>query len=199
MFKPIALALCAVFVLTSAPALADDKRGHRGGDGYWKQQQHHGKHHKARGKGRHGHGKAVVVWHGPRHWSPPPKRQVHRHVHVHKHRHKQVHRHHVYKKRDRDDWAIYAILALQVVELLNDNQRNGYAWAHERAVAAPLGDSIRWNDGSAYGSVTAVRDGRDSGGRYCREFQHEIVVGNRQQSGYGTACRQPDGDWEIVS
>jgi surface antigen len=63
----------------------------------------------------------------------------------------------------------------------------------------PLGESIEWQDNGAYGSVTAIRDGNDGGGRYCREFQHQIMVGNRPQSGYGVACRQPDGAWEIVS
>jgi hypothetical protein len=34
---------------------------------------------------------------------------------------------------------------------------------------------------------------------YCREYTKTIQVGNRQQSGYGTACLQPNGDWRIVS
>ena len=29
----------------------------------------------------------------------------------------------------------------------------------------------------------------------CQE--HEIKVGGRMEQGYGTACRQPDGSWEI--
>lgn len=33
---------------------------------------------------------------------------------------------------------------------------------------------------------------------YCREFQQTIVVGGKPQQGYGTACRQPDGSWQIV-
>ena len=35
-------------------------------------------------------------------------------------------------------------------------------------------------------------------GRYCREFIQEIRVGNQVQQGYGTACRQPDGSWEMI-
>lgn len=35
-------------------------------------------------------------------------------------------------------------------------------------------------------------------GRYCREYQAVATVGGRRQETYGTACRQPDGDWEIV-
>ncbi len=33
---------------------------------------------------------------------------------------------------------------------------------------------------------------------YCREYQKTIRVGNRMESGYGTACMQPDGSWMIV-
>jgi len=43
-----------------------------------------------------------------------------------------------------------------------------------------------------------VRDGRTDSGAYCREFQSEIIVGGERETGYGTACRQPDGSWKIV-
>lgn len=32
---------------------------------------------------------------------------------------------------------------------------------------------------------------------YCREFNRDIVVGGRMQNGYGTACMQPDGAWQV--
>lgn len=38
----------------------------------------------------------------------------------------------------------------------------------------------------------------DSQGRACREYQSTVVVAGRTQQGYGTACRQPDGAWQIV-
>lgn len=34
-------------------------------------------------------------------------------------------------------------------------------------------------------------------GLYCREFQQTIIVGGKAQNAYGTACRQPDGNWQI--
>lgn len=34
--------------------------------------------------------------------------------------------------------------------------------------------------------------------RYCREYTRDAMVGGRRQQTYGTACLQPDGDWEIV-
>jgi surface antigen len=35
-------------------------------------------------------------------------------------------------------------------------------------------------------------------GRYCREFQAKALIAGESQQIYGTACRQPDGSWEIV-
>lgn len=34
---------------------------------------------------------------------------------------------------------------------------------------------------------------------YCREFQTTVLVNGQPQPSYGTACRQPDGAWKIVS
>lgn len=36
-------------------------------------------------------------------------------------------------------------------------------------------------------------------GRYCREFQSTIRIGGKPQPAYGTACRMPDGSWEVAS
>lgn len=33
----------------------------------------------------------------------------------------------------------------------------------------------------------------------CREYTKTISIGGRLEVGYGRACRQPDGAWEIVS
>jgi surface antigen len=33
----------------------------------------------------------------------------------------------------------------------------------------------------------------------CREYQTTVMVGGKQQVGYGTACLGPDGQWKIVS
>lgn len=35
-------------------------------------------------------------------------------------------------------------------------------------------------------------------GRYCREYQKQVWVAAGLQEAYGTACRQPDGAWELV-
>ena len=35
--------------------------------------------------------------------------------------------------------------------------------------------------------------------QYCREFQQTIVIDGKKQNAYGTACRQPDGQWKIAN
>ena len=34
--------------------------------------------------------------------------------------------------------------------------------------------------------------------RYCREYTQVFEIGGEREEGYGTACRQPDGTWQIV-
>ena len=94
-----------------------------------------------------------------------------------------------------------ALAGSEIGRALDENDRREAARANQLARAAPIGRSITWNnpDSGNYGSVTPTRDGIDSSGSYCREFQQSVTVGGRTQAGYGTACRQPDGSWEIVS
>lgn len=72
--------------------------------------------------------------------------------------------------------------------------------ANQRAYTAPVGERISWNNPQSgnSGYIVPTRDGYSSSGRYCREYHQSIVVGGKTQSGYGTACQQPDGTWEIV-
>ena len=62
------------------------------------------------------------------------------------------------------------------------------------------GQSAEWSnpDSGHYGSVTPQPAYKNTSGQYCREFQQEVVIDGRTESAYGTACRQPDGSWQIV-
>ncbi len=72
--------------------------------------------------------------------------------------------------------------------------------AYNKAHAAPIGETITWSNPQSghSGTYTPVREGTSTSGRYCREFQQTITVGGKTEQGYGTACRQPDGSWQIV-
>ena len=63
------------------------------------------------------------------------------------------------------------------------------------------GDPSAWDnpDTGAHIAMKPTRTYRTARGQYCREFQTDIDVGGKQERGYGTACRQPDGSWRIVN
>jgi surface antigen len=83
-----------------------------------------------------------------------------------------------------------------------DNADRAYAnQANTQAHTAPIGQRVSWNNPESgnSGTIVPTRDGYDSANNYCREYQQTIVVGGKQQSAYGTACRQPDGSWKVIS
>ena len=63
------------------------------------------------------------------------------------------------------------------------------------------GQAVHWaneKSGNA-GSTTPQARFTTSGGTTCREFQQSVTVGGDNATAYGTACRQPDGRWMVVS
>jgi surface antigen len=73
--------------------------------------------------------------------------------------------------------------------------------AHRALEAAPSGTSVPWRnpDNGHSGTVTPTRTYQSPQGAYCREFQQTVTVDGKQERAYGTACRQPDGTWRVVS
>jgi surface antigen len=63
------------------------------------------------------------------------------------------------------------------------------------------GQTSTWRnpDSQHSGTVTPTRSYQRDDGRPCREFQQTVTIGGRTERAYGTACRQPDGSWKIVS
>lgn len=78
------------------------------------------------------------------------------------------------------------------------------AYAHQTVQVAletvPTGSSINWSnpDTGNAGTVTPTHTYQAPTGAYCREYQHTVYVGGRAENAYGTACRQPDGSWQVV-
>ncbi|MHB2167806.1 glycine zipper domain-containing protein [Alsobacter sp. R-9] len=77
---------------------------------------------------------------------------------------------------------------------------NARAQAYNAQYAAvSSGQRAEWSAPS--GSRGYVEPGpvyRDANGT-CRRYTHTIYVDGRPQQGSGTACRNPDGSWQIVS
>lgn len=88
----------------------------------------------------------------------------------------------------------------EVGKSLDSADRMAAGRAEQQAHSAPMGQTINWNnpDSGNYGTYTPVRDGQDTAGNYCREYQSTVNVGGKTEQAYGTACRQPDGSWKIV-
>lgn len=94
-----------------------------------------------------------------------------------------------------------AAVGNSVGKRMDDVDRMRMREAEQRAYAAPLNETIIWNNPKTgnSGTVRSIRDGRTQAGQYCREFQSEITVGGKREEGYGRACQQPDGSWKIVN
>ena len=96
---------------------------------------------------------------------------------------------------------IGALIGSEVGRSLDKADQAAAARAYEQANTAPIGETITWRNPESgnYGTVTPSREGRTGDGRYCREYQSSIYVGGKYEQGVGTACRNPDGTWQIVS
>ena len=94
-----------------------------------------------------------------------------------------------------------ALLGGLVGNLLDDRDKRLQAEAAQRALeSAPSGKAVPWNnpDSGHSGTITPTHT-YQSGGAYCREYQQTVTIDGKQEKGYGTACRQPDGSWKIQS
>ena len=106
--------------------------------------------------------------------------------------------HHFYRDDDFWGWLAFTAITLAIIDSLNEQQQREHELAMYEALQAPMGETIQWRDGSTSGSVTVIREGTSSKGRYCREYTQEVKIGGESQQAYGTACRNPDGSWEIM-
>lgn len=62
-----------------------------------------------------------------------------------------------------------------------------------------IGQEYSWNnpDSGHYGTVVPTKTYTSSYGSYCREYTTTVNIGGKAQKAYGTACRQPDGTWQV--
>ena len=66
---------------------------------------------------------------------------------------------------------------------------------------SPSGQAVEWRnpDNNHSGYITPTRTFKNpNDGRYCREYTQVVNIGGKQEKAYGKACRQPDGQWEVV-
>jgi surface antigen len=66
---------------------------------------------------------------------------------------------------------------------------------------APSGQTVTWSDPRTHesGYFRPVKTHRSSDGRLCRDFERGLTVGGKEvDRTIGTACKQPDGQWDTV-
>lgn len=65
---------------------------------------------------------------------------------------------------------------------------------------APTGTPTSWQNPDTGGNytVTPTRTWQTAEGP-CREYTTDAVIGGRSERVYGTACRQPDGQWQATN
>jgi surface antigen len=71
----------------------------------------------------------------------------------------------------------------------------------ERRIAYALerNEPARWvNQDTGYAYELEPEETYVDRGQQCREFRLEAEIGDDLEEVYGTACRQPDGSWEIA-
>ncbi len=73
--------------------------------------------------------------------------------------------------------------------------------AQESLEKAQTGETSGWEnpDSGNSGTITPTKTYQTVENRYCREFEQTIYVGGEEQTGIGTACRNPDGTWTLVN
>lgn len=76
-----------------------------------------------------------------------------------------------------------------------------YEGAANKAAVAPVGQQITWSNPQSgnQGTIIPVREGRDSSGSACREYQQTVTIGGKTERAYGTACKQADGSWKVIN
>ena len=93
------------------------------------------------------------------------------------------------------------VLGGYVGHRLDDRDKQMAAQAAQQAFESNrTGQASVWNnpDSGNSGSITPTRT-FEQNGQYCRQYKQTIQVGGEPQTAYGTACRQPDGTWQIQS
>lgn len=198
---PAILAACAVALSALTTPVQADLRGDRRDeyrDGRYDQRYEQRRDHKKYDK--RSYVRAPVLQRGHGYYVPPDRIRRHRDVViVRPYGHLYPGYGHYHRDSEAYKWLAFTAIAVKLLDNLNEQQQRDHEAAQVRATTARIGETISWHDGNASGRVTAIREGTSSAGRYCREFQHQVSIGGRQEQSYGTACRQPDGSWEIIS
>ncbi len=90
----------------------------------------------------------------------------------------------------------------EIGRALDETDKRYAQEAYEKAIeTSRTGEATSWeNSGSGNsGTYTPTVSYRTAQGQYCRDFMQSISAGAATQDSSGTACRNQNGIWELVS
>lgn len=97
--------------------------------------------------------------------------------------------------------ALGGFLGNRIGATLDDeDKRRAYAAQMQALNTGPSGAPVAWRnpDSGRYGNVVPGPVYQENGAP-CREYTHTVYIDGKPQTEHGTACRNPDGTWTIVS
>ena len=88
-----------------------------------------------------------------------------------------------------------------VLLLVTDDLARAQRAAITAFESTPAGQTTIWRnpDNGHWGTLTPSRTYRDASGRYCRDYRQTVTIGGQENQRNGSACREPDGVWRIMS
>jgi surface antigen len=97
--------------------------------------------------------------------------------------------------------ALGGFLGNRIGAALDDeDKRRAYAAQMQALETGPSGAPVAWRnpDSGRYGNVVPG-PAHQINGAPCREYTHTVYIDGQLQTQRGTACRNPDGTWSIIS
>jgi surface antigen len=88
-----------------------------------------------------------------------------------------------------------------VLQLAKEDVERAQRSALAAFESAPSGETTIWRNpkNGHWGTLTPVRTYLDAGGRYCREYRQTVTLDGQEHQGNGSACRERDSVWRIMS
>lgn len=95
-------------------------------------------------------------------------------------------------------WPLKALAEEQLVDAEQQAMADTLQYALENNPTNQPSDWVN-PDSARSGAVVPTRTFKNVQGEDCREFLTTIIIAGKEEQGYGTACRQADGSWQLRS
>jgi surface antigen len=94
-----------------------------------------------------------------------------------------------------------ALIGSEVGKSLDRADRQYMAQSTQNALeSGQSGQPVQWqNPDSGHSGTIVPQKAYQDNDTYCREYTQTVNIGGKTERAYGTACRQPDGSWQIVN